>query len=99
MALGFNITGTAAIPIEWKRPRVCSAYLGSTAKLHADQHGLMYFSDPDWTNYPSRFYRIRSPLTIPEGGLSALAEFKAIQASISFPKVRRSPRGKQPSEG
>jgi hypothetical protein len=20
-----------------------------------------YFSDPDWTNYPSRFYRLRSP--------------------------------------
>lgn len=20
-----------------------------------------YFSDPDWTNYPARFYRIRSP--------------------------------------
>lgn len=20
-----------------------------------------YFSDPDWTNYPSRFYRVRSP--------------------------------------
>jgi len=22
--------------------------------------GLSYFSDPDWTNYPNRFYRIRS---------------------------------------
>ena len=24
-------------------------------------NGLAYFSDPQWTNYPERFYRIRSP--------------------------------------
>jgi hypothetical protein len=23
--------------------------------------GSSYFSDPQWTNYPSRFYRLRSP--------------------------------------
>jgi hypothetical protein len=23
--------------------------------------GAAYFSDPQWTNYPSRFYRVRSP--------------------------------------
>jgi len=23
--------------------------------------GSSYFSDPDWTNYPGRFYRLRSP--------------------------------------
>jgi hypothetical protein len=23
--------------------------------------GWSYFSDPDWTNYPRRFYRLRSP--------------------------------------
>jgi hypothetical protein len=23
--------------------------------------GSSYFSDPAWTNYPSRFYRLRSP--------------------------------------
>jgi len=23
--------------------------------------GTFYFSDPQWTNYPARFYRIRSP--------------------------------------
>jgi len=26
-----------------------------------DQNGTSYFSDPQWTNYPNRFYRIRSP--------------------------------------
>jgi len=24
-------------------------------------NGLIYFSDAQWTNYPARFYRIRSP--------------------------------------
>lgn len=24
-------------------------------------NGMMYFRDPPWTNYPGRFYRIRSP--------------------------------------
>ena len=24
--------------------------------------GSAYFSDPQWTNYPGRFYRLRSPL-------------------------------------
>ena len=23
--------------------------------------GSSYFSDPEWTNYPARFYRLRSP--------------------------------------
>ncbi|HWY32809.1 MAG TPA: hypothetical protein VNX46_18740 [Candidatus Acidoferrum sp.] len=23
--------------------------------------GSFYFSDPQWTNYPARFYRLRSP--------------------------------------
>ena len=23
--------------------------------------GTAYFSDPQWTNYPNRFYRLRSP--------------------------------------
>ena len=23
--------------------------------------GSSYFSDPDWANYPTRFYRVRSP--------------------------------------
>jgi hypothetical protein len=24
-------------------------------------NGAFYFSDPNWTNYPARFYRLRSP--------------------------------------
>jgi hypothetical protein len=24
-------------------------------------NGALYFSDPNWTSYPTRFYRLRSP--------------------------------------
>lgn len=58
---GFNITGTAKIPILVE----ASAGLPSTSWTPlltcALTNGAIYFSDPQWTNYPSRFYRIRSP--------------------------------------
>ena len=58
---GFNITGTADIPI------VVEA---STTLAHDDwvrlqslnlTNGAFYFSDHEWTNFPARNYRIRSP--------------------------------------
>jgi hypothetical protein len=59
--LGFSITGTTNIPIAvvactnpanptWVPLQTCTLTNGS-----------IYFSDPQWTNYPARFYRIRSP--------------------------------------
>ncbi len=33
----------------------------TTVGTNTLNNGSCYFSDPDWTNYPSRFYRIRSP--------------------------------------
>jgi hypothetical protein len=57
---GFNITGTRDIPI----------LVEATTNLAAPwfplqsstlTNGLIYFSDGQWTNYPGRFYRIRSP--------------------------------------
>jgi hypothetical protein len=55
---GFNITGTAGIPIV-----VEASSTGLWAPLQSCTltNGLIYFSDPQWTNYSSRFYRIRSP--------------------------------------
>ena len=58
---GFTITGTMNIPIvvaactdpanpTWLPLQTCTLTNGS-----------IYFSDPDWTNYPARLYRIRSP--------------------------------------
>jgi hypothetical protein len=58
--LGFNITGTAGIPIVVE---ACTN-LGSTwlpLQTCTVTNGSIYFSDPQWTNYPSRFYRISSP--------------------------------------
>ena len=58
---GFTITRTTNIPIlvegcadlvsaSWTALQTCTLTNGS-----------IYFSDPTWTNYPSRLYRIRSP--------------------------------------
>ena len=33
----------------------------SPARTNTLTNGSFYFSDPQWTNYPARFYRIRSP--------------------------------------
>jgi hypothetical protein len=33
----------------------------SSLKTNTLPGGWRYFSDPDWTNYPGRFYRLRSP--------------------------------------
>jgi BspA type Leucine rich repeat region (6 copies) len=58
---GFNIIGTANIPIAVE---ACTSLRGGTwtpLQTCTLTNGSIYFSDPDWTNYPSRFYRIRSP--------------------------------------
>jgi hypothetical protein len=58
---GFNITGTAKIPIVVE---ACSDLTsGSWTSLQncIITNASIYFSDPQWTNYPGRFYRIRSP--------------------------------------
>jgi len=33
----------------------------SSVGTNALTNGSGYFSDPQWTNYPARFYRLRSP--------------------------------------
>jgi BspA type Leucine rich repeat region (6 copies) len=58
---GFNITGTTNIPIvveantDLTQPTWSPLFNGTVT------NGEIYFSDPLWTNYPNRFYRIRSP--------------------------------------
>jgi hypothetical protein len=58
---GFNITGTANIPFVVEG----CANLASPAWIPLQSctltNGSLYFSDPQWTNYPGRVYRIRSP--------------------------------------
>jgi hypothetical protein len=58
---GFNITGTVDIPIVIEAAtNLASANWVPLQSLNLT-NGAFHFSDPDWTNHPARFYRIRSP--------------------------------------
>ena len=58
---GFNITGTADIPIVVEAStNLANASWALLQSLNLT-NGWCYFSDPNWTNYPARIYRIRSP--------------------------------------
>ena len=58
---GFNITGTADIPIVVEAcTNLANANWVALQSLNLT-NGAFYFSDPNWTNYPARNYRIRSP--------------------------------------
>ena len=63
---GFNITGSSNLVI------VVEAYTDfanplwqpvqtNTLNTFIGTNGTSYFSDPQWANYPARFYRFRSP--------------------------------------
>jgi hypothetical protein len=58
---GFNITGTPDIPLVIEASADLAAASWLSLQTCTLTNGLMYFSDPQWTNYPSRFYRMRSP--------------------------------------
>ncbi len=57
---GFNLTGTASIPVVVE---ACTNMGGAWTPLFSGSvtNGSIYFSDPQSTNYPQRYYRIRSP--------------------------------------
>jgi hypothetical protein len=58
---GFNITGTTNIPIVVE---ACTNLTNATwvpLQTLNLTNGFFYFSDPNWSNYPARTYRIRSP--------------------------------------
>jgi len=58
---GFNITGNSNLAIVVE---ACTNFgNGDWATLQSVNltNGSFYFSDPQWTNYPGRFYRLRSP--------------------------------------
>ena len=58
---GFNITGTTNIPIVVEACTNLANPAWSPLQSCTLTNGSVYFSDPDWTNYPGRFYRLRSP--------------------------------------
>lgn len=63
---GFNITGSSNLVIvvesctNLANP-VWSPLSTNTLNTFVGTNGTSYFSDPQWTNYPGRYYRLRSP--------------------------------------
>jgi hypothetical protein len=63
---GFTITGSSnlVIVVESCTNVASPVWLPlstNTLKTFIGTNGTFYFSDPQWTNYPGRFYRLRSP--------------------------------------
>lgn len=57
----FNITGNTNIPIVVEACTNLAAAGWVSLQSCNLTNGSLYFSDPDWTNYPARLYRIRWP--------------------------------------
>jgi hypothetical protein len=58
---GFNIGGTADIPLVIEATTNLAAQSWVALQSSTLTNGFMYFSDPQWTNFPGRVYRIRAP--------------------------------------
>jgi hypothetical protein len=58
---GFNITGTTNIPIVIEACTNLSQPVWVPLQSVTLTNGSVYFSDPQWTNYPSRLYGIGFP--------------------------------------
>jgi hypothetical protein len=58
---GFTITGTANIPIVVEANTELAMASWTPLQTCTLTNGSIYFSDPAWTNYPARFYRLRWP--------------------------------------
>jgi hypothetical protein len=58
---GFTITGTAGLVIVVEACANPANHSWSPVATNTLTGGWFYFSDPQWTNYPARFYRLRSP--------------------------------------
>jgi len=58
---GFNVTGTENIPFVVEACTNLGGPWTPLQTLSLTSFGLVRFNDPKWTNYPNRFYRIRSP--------------------------------------
>jgi hypothetical protein len=58
---GFTITGSSNLIIVVEACTNLAHPVWSPVGTNTLTGGSSYFSDPQWTNYPSRFYRLRSP--------------------------------------
>jgi hypothetical protein len=58
---GFNVAGTPDIPLVIEASTNLAAQSWAPLQSCTLTNGLIYFSDAQWTTYPNRVYRIRSP--------------------------------------
>ena len=58
---GFNITGSSNLVIVVEACTNLASHIWSLVGTNTLTGGSSYFSDPQWTNNPRRFYRLRSP--------------------------------------
>jgi hypothetical protein len=58
---GFNISGSAGLVLVVEACTNFASPVWQPVQTNILTGGSSYFSDPQWTNYPGRFYRIRSP--------------------------------------
>jgi hypothetical protein len=57
---GFNITGNSNLVVEVEASTNLANSTWTQLQTLTLTNGSTYFSDPQWTNYPARFYRLYS---------------------------------------
>jgi hypothetical protein len=60
-AFGFIISWATNISVVVEVCTNLASPVWQPVQTNALTGGSSYFSDPQWTNYPGRFYRLRSP--------------------------------------
>jgi hypothetical protein len=60
-AIGFTISWATNISVVVEACTNLGNAVWTPLQTNALTNGSVYFSDPQWTNFPSRYYRIRSP--------------------------------------
>jgi len=58
---GFNITGSSNLVVVTEATTSLANPTWSRLQTNTLNGSLLYFTDPKWTNYPSRFYRVTWP--------------------------------------
>ncbi|NLX25980.1 MAG: hypothetical protein GXY61_08500, partial [Lentisphaerae bacterium] len=58
---GFNIAGTADIPVVIEACSNLAEGIWIPLRTNTLSSGTLQFNDPEWTNHPSRIYRISGP--------------------------------------
>jgi hypothetical protein len=62
---GFNISWASGMDVEVEACTGLANPIWTPLQTNTLPTDTFYFSDPQWTNYPARFYRVRSPVLSP----------------------------------